>query len=304
MKISVFSRTFFNAALILLFVLTVFIGCSSKKDEKSAKKAEPCSTMAVPKSNSEKTAPSQDRDSNEPNEERSPIAGHQNIPADNKPSTSDIMTEISYVGTTSERKVELLESLDVAGMEQDPNVISIVQKALEDPNADVGQAAIALLNGYEDPAILPAVELAMKNNDEEIRQAAVDLLADVDTPQVGDLLIQALNDTSEDIRTAALDLIEKQNDDVQLRILENAIASPYDDVKEAAVSNLENMGNKKAVDVLINGLKNENSDFRETVSDTLESLIEQKFGTFEQAQAWWKANNSRYDDDLALIGDE
>jgi hypothetical protein len=298
----VFSKTAVFA--FSLSILTLFIGCSSKNDENSPGKSEPCSTPAVPESNSPKAVSPQDIDRNEPNKEHRPIVSRKIIPADNTPSISGIMTELSYTATPTERKVELLESLNFAGMEQDPNVIGVVQKALEDPNADVGQAAIALLDGYESPAILTAVDLALKNNNEEIRQAAVDLLGNVESPQVGDLLALALLDTSEDIRMAAFDLVESQNDDVQLRILESAIASPYDDVKESVVSKLESMGDKKSVDVLINGLKDQNADFRQTVSNTLESLTEQKFDTFEKAQSWWIANSSKYDDDLALIGSE
>jgi HEAT repeat protein len=186
-------------------------------------------------------------------------------------------------------------------------MVAVVQKALEDPNAEVGEAAIVLLDGYKDPAILPAVEQALKNKNEEIRRAAVDLLAEVDTPdapQVGDLLAQALLDTSEDIRDATLGIIAEQSEEVQLRILQDAIASPYDEVKDTAVSMLQDIGNKQAVDILINGIMDKNPDFRETVTDTLESLIDQKFDTFEQAQSWWNANHSKYEEDLTPIETE
>jgi HEAT repeat protein len=176
-----------------------------------------------------------------------------------------------------------------------------VQKAARDQDAEVAQAALDLLNGYESPDILRAVETAMQHADEQIRENAVRLLENVDDPQVGGLVALALDDTSENVRSAAIAVAEVQNEDIQLAVSQTAIASPYDEVKGAAVSMLENMGNKRAVDVLIDGLKDDNSDFRETVSETLESLIDKELKSYREAKDWWNRNKNKYDDELFEI---
>jgi HEAT repeat protein len=201
---------------------------------------------------------------------------------------------------STDRKVELLQSLSFAAAKEDPNIIGVVVKALDDPNGEVGQAAISLLDGYEDPAIIPAVEKALKNENDEVRTAAVELLNNINDPVVQNPLALALNDPSEDVRAAALDILEMQ-DDVQTDILAGGIGSPYEDVKDVILSMLEDKGDQKSVDILINGLKDQNPDFRESVSDTLEFLLDEKFDSYEKAAAWWEKNKSKFDAELSPL---
>jgi hypothetical protein len=294
------------AYLLFLSIIMLFIGCSKKNNEKISNNSDPCRAANAADACSAPSAdgnnlphPAPPADGNDPNKATTAVGL-----TSEEPVVSDVLSELSYLHTSSERKVELLESLAGLAADQDPNILAAVQKGLEDPNAEVAQAALDLLDGYEDPNILPAVETALQHNDESIRENAVQFLGNVDAPQVGDLIAQAFNDASEDVRSAAITAAEGLNEDIQLAVSQIAIASPYADAKEAAVSMLENMGNKKSVDVLINGLKDQNSDFRQTVSGSLESLIDQKFNTFEQAQSWWKKNKNKFDDDLDPIGDK
>ena len=295
------------AYFFILLAIALFIGCTSKKDEISNRNTEPCNPSTV--RNTSKVVPSE---SNEPNMASLPAADNNNP---NKTARnlnqsrddadipiSSILAEF-YNPISSDRKIELLDSLTTQAFEQDPNVIAVAQKALEDPNGEVGQSAIALLDGYEDPNILPSVGLALNNNDEEVRQAAIELLENVDDPRINDLLALALNDTSEDVRAAAINLLQKQ-EEIQASILANGISSPYEDVKEMAVSALESRSDKTAVDILINGLKDPNPEFRENVSDTLDSLIDKKFDNYGKAKAWWNANQGKYDADLTLRNEE
>jgi hypothetical protein len=295
-----------------LSVLAVFIGCSSKKDEISANKAEPCAprqvdthpAAAVPDSDAVQIAAPTPADNNEPN---SQAAGKTSGSKKSgslfaEPSIDTVITDLSRPGTPTEKKIEILESLSMLASLEDPNVIDVVRVALEDPNAAVGQSAIELLDGYEDPAILPAVQQALANNDQEIRRAAIQLLENIDDPQVGDTLAQSLNDPSEDVRAAVFDAAEEQdNAEVLLRLAGNGLRSPYEDVQDRSVSLLEDRGDKTAVVKLIDGLQTNNPNLTEKINDALEFIVDQKFDSYEQGQKWWEANKNKYDAEMSPL---
>jgi predicted RNase H-like nuclease (RuvC/YqgF family) len=202
-------------------------------------------------------------------------------------------------------KLEFIESLSELAFKQDPSVISVVRKALADPNSKVAHAAIELLEDYETPEILPAIEQALKLADEQIRIAAVETLSAVNDPQVIQLLAQALNDTSAEVRAAAIEVVQEYDSDpIKLSIMEKAIISPYDDVKYEAVSMLEDRSDHTAVELLIEGLKDRDPKFREEINETLSFLIDQEFETYEEALTWWTKNKDKYDDELIRIDDE
>jgi HEAT repeat protein len=176
---------------------------------------------------------------------------------------------------------------------------------MEDPNTKVARAAIDLLADYETPDALPAIEQALKLADEETRIAAVEPLSAINDPQVIPLLTQALNDASADVRAAAMEAVQQnESDPIKLSILEKAMASPYSDVKHEAVSMLGDRSDHTAVDLLIEGMKDQDPKIREEVSDTLSFLIDQEFRTYQEAQAWWTQNKSKYDADLIRTDDE
>jgi hypothetical protein len=203
--------------------------------------------------------------------------------------------------TNADEKVKLLELLGEMALEQDPEVIKIVEDALDDPDPEMGSAAIQLLEDYDTPEILPAIEKALKAKHKETRMAALEQLSNIDDPMVGDLLSQSLNDTSEDVRTAALDMIEERPDSEQLPALQNGLASPYEDVKTQVVQKLEDRSDHKAVEILIEGLQDTNPDFRDKVNTSLSSLIDKEFKSYQEAKDWWDQNKNKYDAELSEI---
>jgi hypothetical protein len=203
--------------------------------------------------------------------------------------------------TNADEKIKLLESLGEMPLEEHPEVIKIVEDALDDPDPEVGSAAIQLLEDYDTPEILPAIEKALKVKHKETRMAALEQLSDIDDPMVGELLNQSLNDTSEDVRSAALDMIEERPDSEQLPALQNGLASPYEDVKTQIVQKLEDRSDHKAVEILIEGLKDPNPDFRNEINKSLSSLIDKEFGSYKEATDWWYQNKNKYDAELFEI---
>lgn len=206
--------------------------------------------------------------------------------------------------TNADEKVKLLKSLGEMSLEQDPAVIKVVQDALGDPDAEVGYAAIQLLEGYDTPEILPAIAKALKVGNEETRLGALQNLSNlsgIEDPMVGDLLGRALNDTSETVRSTALDMLEERPDSEQLPVLQKGLTSPYEDVKTQVVQKLEYRSDPKAVEILIEGLKDTNPDFRDEVSTSLFSLINKEFKSYKEAKDWWNQNKNKYDAELFEI---
>ena len=92
---------------------------------------------------------------------------------------------------------------------------------------------------------------------------------------------------------------DQKDPDVRLSVLKAGIASQYEDVKEDTVSSLIDASSPAAMDILITGLKDPNPDFRDSVKSAIDFLVSQEFDTYDQAQKWWDANRSKYDDDLS-----
>ncbi|MCJ7778055.1 MAG: HEAT repeat domain-containing protein, partial [Sedimentisphaerales bacterium] len=180
----------------------------------------------------------------------------------------------------------------------------VVQKALEQPEPEVGRAAIKLLDNYISPDILPVIEQALKSADEQIRVLALNSLSTVNDPKVAVLLTQALNDKSKEVRSNALEVTE-EHDSVPIRIsvLERAITSTYNDVKYEAVSMLQDVSGNNTVEILIEGLKDNDPKFREAINESLNSLIKKRFRTYEEAQTWWRLNKDQFNKDTSVIDD-
>ncbi len=131
-------------------------------------------------------------------------------------------------------------------------------------------------------------------------ETAVGILSDINDPQTGDLLATAVSDESENIRNAALDVAGYKDEQVQFKVLEKGISCPYGDTKEESVAMLENMGGHRAVDILIEALQDKDAEFREKVTSSISTLIDKKFGSYEEAKTWWENNKDKYDEDLSL----
>jgi HEAT repeat protein len=200
--------------------------------------------------------------------------------------------------STTQEKLDYLESLDELVAAGDLAVLSVVWKALDDPDPAVGRAAIALIEDYRHPDVIPVLEHALQSTDEQIRADALEPLSNIDDPQVSQLLIQAMNDDAQDIRRNALVIAEDKNDSIQLPVLAKGISSKHDDIKYGSASLLEDRGDHKAMDIIIEGLKDPDPAFREEINEVLNFLVSREFKSYEEARTWWNQNKNRYDDEL------
>ncbi len=199
---------------------------------------------------------------------------------------------------TSEEKVDFISDFADAYPELIP---ALVYKALDDNDLDVRTAAMEALsmNDINDPNVVYVAAKALNDTEPDIRKSAIEACEAVTDPAVGKVLVDALADESEDVRTAAIQAANQEDLDVRLSVLKAGITSQYEDVKEDVVSSLIDASSPAAMDILITGLKDPNPDFRDSVKSAIDFLVSQEFDTYDQAQKWWDANRSKYDDDLS-----
>ncbi|HOQ03855.1 MAG TPA: HEAT repeat domain-containing protein [Anaerohalosphaeraceae bacterium] len=200
--------------------------------------------------------------------------------------------------TASSERLAALESMQELALEQEPELIGLLEKALEDPDPEVVRTAAQMLEPYRNPAVLPLIEKALRSRDEEVRLSVLGPLEEIEDPRCAELAVMALSDPSDTVRGCALDVIRGQSPDIQILSLSRAIGLASDEVKSEVLSLLELRGDKAAVEVMFNGLKDPNPEFREEVKSVLRLLLNQEFSSYNQAMRWWKANHSRYDDNL------
>ncbi|HOL87693.1 MAG TPA: HEAT repeat domain-containing protein [Anaerohalosphaeraceae bacterium] len=200
--------------------------------------------------------------------------------------------------TASSERLAALESTQELAMEQEPELLGLLEKALEDPDPEVVRTAAQMLEPYRNPAVLPLIEKALRSRDEEVRLSVLGPLEEIEDPRCAELAVMALSDPSDTVRGRALDVIRGQSPDIQILSLSRAIGLASDEVKSEVLSLLELRGDKAAVEVMFNGLKDPNPEFREEVKSVLRLLLNQEFSSYNQAMRWWKTNHSRYDDNL------
>ncbi len=176
----------------------------------------------------------------------------------------------------------------------------MVYKVLDDNDVKVRKAAMGILamKNLDDPNVVYVAAKALKDSELEVRQSAIQACTAITDPAVENVLLTAIADSSEKVRTQAIQVASHKQPAVRLSVLKAGITSQYENVKEDAVSSLVNAPSPAAMDILIIGLKDTNPDFRDEVKSEINSLISQEFDTYDQAQKWWDANRSKFDDTL------
>jgi HEAT repeat protein len=200
--------------------------------------------------------------------------------------------------TASSERLAALEGVFALAQEQEPELLSLLSKALEDPEPQVVRTAAQMLEFYRNPAVIPLLEKALRCRDEEVRLSGLIPLEEIEDPRCAELAAAALGDPSDAVRSRALDVIRGQPPDIQILSLKRGMELAAEEVKSEVLSVLELRGDKAAVEVMFLGLKDPNPQIRREVSETLRILLDQDFQDYNQAMKWWKTHHSRYDEDL------
>lgn len=189
------------------------------------------------------------------------------------------------------------------GAQRDPALNAALMKALDDPDADVRQVALASLLRSDNPAVVAHLARAMNDPSEDVRRVALAGIQSLGHPDRRALVLQAASDTSEDVRSlAALGLAEEQgeaiasalaklaqdiSEDVRQAaimaiasrrgdgsgsLLAAALGDRDEDVRAAAAIGLGSIGDKSAVAALTTALKDAHADVRAAAAIALGSI--------------------------------
>lgn len=210
-----------------------------------------------------------------------------------------ILTQISTAKTTEE-KINLLKSLNEMELQNDPSIVKMVNDALNDPNPEVAQAALKLLEGNNSSEAFDVIAKALQTGDEETRMSAAKLLKG-DNPMIASLINQTINDTSESVRSTGMDMLDLRPDSEQIPILQSSLNSPYLDVKQKAAEACFSRSDQEGLEMLIEALKDTDSDFRKDVASSISSLVDKEFTSYDEARKWWDKNKMKYTADLSPI---
>jgi len=198
--------------------------------------------------------------------------------------------------TDREAKLSLLAELEGLGGDQ---VISLLQRQLDDPDREVRLAALSQLAELADPAAIPAVDKALGDQEPEVREAALEVLDAIEEPNVcAPLLSRALADAEEDVRDAAFSVLDNKSVEEQHLVFAESITSPFKDVRERTVDMISYNPSPRAFEILLEGLKDRDQEIVDEVKWTLDYFVSEEFTSYDQARAWWEKNRHRFDDEL------
>lgn len=175
------------------------------------------------------------------------------------------------------------------------------EKAFEE--ADTAQDKILVLEKLQasDPGSLPSVlRRALRSPDESLRIQAVMKTSSLQSSpaEVVDILTAAAWDESSEVRAHALNMTHEQADEAKLEIFSATLTSTNPDVRDTALAELGRLRSKPALEALFHGLANGDPEFVAKVNQQLVNLINSQFGSYEEADEWWKANSEKFDERL------
>lgn len=196
---------------------------------------------------------------------------------------------------SDEEKLALIEELD--GIDH-PIVLEVVELALDEPNAEIREAALDAIMEINDPAVVPVVTKALSDEDPDLREYSLDALMDVDDERVNAPLMKALDDEVLAVAENAVDIMLYIESPNIIPSLSKAIENPNEDIWETALLTIEDIPDKRTVDVIIEkGLLSENETLREDAMDSLMFLTDEEFETYQEWRQWWDRNRDTYEFD-------
>jgi hypothetical protein len=207
--------------------------------------------------------------------------------------------------TDINEKLDLLDDLNYI---EDPMILDIINRELNDPSTEIRLSALQLLENFEGKEVFPVLRKALDDSSEKIRAEAIDIIDDVEVPggdpEEADILLKAINDPSEDVRSSALDAIDnKPSYDLEI-IGDEAIKSNFPEVKEAILEALADTPSVRGVEVMIEGLNDPDPDFRNDVIDELELITDQSFNSYDEARKWWDQHQNEFLEEFSHYNDD
>lgn len=128
------------------------------------------------------------------------------------PDNVPMLSGVAVGDADPERRLTAVELLAAT---EDPQVITVLARALADENEEVRMAALEALSDFTGEAPAVAIEGALHDPSPDIRYEAVSMLADVGTERARRAVESALNDPDEEVRFLAQSVLDMDNEDDQ-----------------------------------------------------------------------------------------
>jgi HEAT repeat protein len=125
------------------------------------------------------------------------------------------LSKVAFSDPDPERRLTAVELLSAT---EDPQVVTVLARALADSNEDVRMAALQALSDFTGEAPMLAVENALRDPSPDIRYEALSMLAEAGTDRARAAIHQALNDPDEEVRFLAESVLELHRPSDQVRV--------------------------------------------------------------------------------------
>ena len=151
------------------------------------------------------------------------------------------------------------------------------------------------------------IRAALRVPDERLRiEAAQTIVSLLEEPEgVPDLVAAAVHDPSSEVRAYAMESVLELLPKTQVEVFKETINAPEYDVRKKTITELGRMHDKPSFEVLMTGLAHPDSAFREEVNFEINLMVDRKFESYEQANAWWESEGApNYSDDMIYTGED
>ena len=241
-------------------------------------------------------------------------------------------TEEFKAAATSEERIEVLERKQVSGPEM---LAPLIRLALRDADERVRTEAVRMLSSFggvasrgrdadwpgapsrDDPSMGRAIGRRGGGGDhgsspsvlpDDGSGADSDLPGNTDREEIGqpesevaDLVVASTHDPASEVRILAMEAALELPPETQLEVYRSTIATPDETVRKMTITELGRMMSKPAFEVLTTGLQNSDSEFFDAVNGEIKLLVDRKFASYEEAQAWWSENSGSFRENMIEV---
>lgn len=181
-----------------------------------------------------------------------------------------------------------------------PEVYSLILALLAHPDEAVRGGALSLLEGVRDEGALRVIDKALDDPAADVRLQAVEGMGRITTPETAPVIARAFEDGDSAVRQLAFQSALRQDDATRHVLLESAVKSSHPDLAEAAVGVVEATPSKATVTVMMEALSQADPLVFEKAHDMLYLTFHEDFRDTASAKEWWGKNHRDYDENLVL----
>jgi serine/threonine-protein kinase len=167
-------------------------------------------------------------------------------------------------------------AVDLLQHAKDPDTIRHLVPVLKDESEQARRSAVEVLNEVGDARSVKYLLEAIKDDDWWVRSRAGDALGKIGGPKVIDAVLELVRDKDEDLRRAAIEILNQTKDERAINHLIDATKDNDWWVSERAVDALAEIGSKRAVPRLYEMLRANNVRAMPVVVRAIGKLGDQK----------------------------